>query len=90
MQRIHLFHIDIPPKSSFGKGGLGGHEFNCHTLMNAKKGQPFGYPSFELLTRIELVTSSLPRKCSTTELQQQLAIKSGAKIRINFNFTNFL
>ena len=24
----------------------------------------------ELLTRIELVTSSLPRKCSTTELQQ--------------------
>ena len=25
---------------------------------------------FELLTRIELVTSSLPRKCSTTELQQ--------------------
>ena len=25
----------------------------------------------ELLTRIELVTSSLPRKCSTTELQQQ-------------------
>ncbi len=26
----------------------------------------------ELLTRLELVTSSLPRKCSTTELQQQL------------------
>ena len=26
----------------------------------------------ELLTRIELVTSSLPRKCSTTELQQQV------------------
>ena len=28
----------------------------------------------ELLTRIELVTSSLPRKCSTTELQQQRCI----------------
>ena len=28
----------------------------------------------ELLTRIELVTSSLPRKCSTTELQQHLYI----------------
>ena len=25
----------------------------------------------ELLMRIELATSSLPRKCSTTELQQQ-------------------
>ncbi len=28
----------------------------------------------ELLTRLELVTSSLPRKCSTTELQQQNVI----------------
>ena len=26
---------------------------------------------FELLIRLELTTSSLPRKCSTTELQQQ-------------------
>ena len=30
----------------------------------------------ELLTRLELVTSSLPRKCSTTELQQYLSCKS--------------
>ena len=29
----------------------------------------------ELLTRIELVTSSLPRKCSTTELQQHDTIR---------------
>ena len=35
----------------------------------------------ELLTRLELVTSSLPRKCSTTELQQQLLHWSGAKVR---------
>ena len=28
--------------------------------------------SSELFTRLELVTSSLPRKCSTTELKQQL------------------
>ena len=27
--------------------------------------------NFELLMRIELTTSSLPRKCSTPELQQQ-------------------
>ena len=36
----------------------------------------------ELLMRIELATSSLPRKCSTTELQQQEWILS-----INFDFT---
>ena len=36
----------------------------------------------ELLTRLELVTSSLPRKCSTTELQQQLcSLKAVAKVR---------
>ena len=29
----------------------------------------------ELLTRLELVTSSLPRKCSTTELQQQFSVR---------------
>ncbi len=33
----------------------------------------------ELLTRIELVTSSLPRKCSTTELQQHDSSESGAE-----------
>ncbi len=38
----------------------------------------------ELLTRIELVTSSLPRKCSTTELQQQ---NRSAKIKKLFHPT---
>ena len=33
----------------------------------------------ELLTRIELVTSSLPRKCSTTELHQQVIFLSGVE-----------
>ena len=33
--------------------------------------------SSELLTRLELVTSSLPRKCSTTELQQQNSSRDG-------------
>lgn len=28
----------------------------------------------ELLARIELATSSLPRKCSTPELQEQIAL----------------
>ena len=37
--------------------------------------------SFELLTRLELVTSSLPRKCSTTELQQQLTLIERCKSR---------
>ena len=36
--------------------------------------------SFELFTRLELVTSSLPRKCSTTELKQHFLIKSDAKV----------
>ena len=35
--------------------------------------------AFELLTRLELVTSSLPRKCSTTELQQHFVLKAGQK-----------
>ena len=42
--------------------------------------------SFELLTRLELVTSSLPRKCSTTELQQRLLLKAGQKY--NFFLTS--
>ena len=33
-----------------------------------------GPKTLELLTRLELVTSSLPRKCSTTELQQQFPL----------------
>ena len=46
---------------------------------------------FELLKRIELSTSSLPRKCSTPELQQHLAvirywlIVKGFKFPINAN-----
>ena len=35
----------------------------------------------ELLMRIELATSSLPRKCSTTELQQQNGAKDGTQTR---------
>ena len=55
---------------------------------------------FELLTRIELVTSSLPRKCSTTELQQHFPLFAGAnvsnysqstkKICENFIFISYL
>ena len=41
----------------------------------------------ELLMRIELTTSSLPRKCSTPELQQHLAHLSGAKIGNKFEST---
>ena len=36
---------------------------------------------FELFPRIELGTSSLPRKCSTTELKQHLLPKSGTKVQ---------
>ena len=45
--------------------------------------------SLELLTRIELVTSSLPRKCSTTELQQHLCLKARAKVALFFIFAKF-
>ena len=45
--------------------------------------------SFELLTRLELVTSSLPRKCSTPELQQQLLSKSGAKVENKFHLSKY-
>ena len=48
----------------------------------------------ELLTRLELVTSSLPRKCSTTELQQHSSLKCdakvGNKIESTKNFASFL
>ena len=40
--------------------------------IQKRKSQGSSFP--ELLTRLELVTSSLPRKCSTTELQQQRCI----------------
>ena len=46
---------------------------------------------FELLMRLELTTSSLPRKCSTTELQQQQSLeergKSRKQNRINQTFS---
>ncbi len=37
-------------------------------------------PDCELSMRLELTTSSLPRKCSTTELRQHSLLKSGAKV----------
>ena len=36
---------------------------------------------FELYLRVELRTSSLPRKCSTTELIQQQRAENGAQTR---------
>ena len=45
---------------------------------------------FELFPRIELGTSSLPRKCSTTELKQHLLPKSEAKVQRVFLLCNFL
>ena len=44
---------------------------------------------FELFPRIELGTSSLPRKCSTTELKQHLLPKSGTKVQCIFLLCNF-
>ena len=43
----------------------------------------------ELFPRIELGTSSLPRKCSTTELKQHLLPKSGTKVQRIFLLCNF-
>ena len=48
--------------------------------LSNKKGREKSLPYFELLMRLELTTSSLPRKCSTTELQQPLTLLSGAKV----------
>ena len=61
---------------------------NYHTKQQTL---PFGSAciAFELLTRLELVTSSLPRKCSTTELQQQLSAKSRAKVMLFFISSKF-
>src|SRR5438046_1378587 len=38
-------------------------------------------PTFEPLTRIELVTPSLPRRCSTTELQGPCAIPPRTRLQ---------
>ena len=50
------------------------------TSKSERRHLPDDTSRFELLTRLELVTSSLPRKCSTTELQQPLTLSSGAKV----------
>ena len=51
-----------------------------YRVLENKKGREKSLPYFELLIRLELTTSSLPRKCSTTELQQPLTHLSGAKV----------
>ena len=51
-----------------------------YRLLSNKKGREKSLPYFELLMRLVLTTSSLPRKCSTTELQQPLTLLSGAKV----------
>ena len=144
-----LGYIYIPPKSSFGKGGLrrswvlyrsrtptlnkkatrldglwavdedwahgcwrtrrviftfllnpplakedfGGRESPTPyiTIFKQKKRHPkrTAFSFFELLMRIELTTSSLPRKCSTPELQQQLLSKSGAKVENKFHLSKY-
>ena len=59
-----------PPKPSFEKEGFRGRQFKQY--KNKTRCLTNGQTSrFELLIRLELTTSSLPRKCSTTELQQQ-------------------
>ena len=58
-------------------------------IYKIKKEEKKSLPKLELLTRLELVTSSLPRKCSTTELQQQLSAKSRAKVMLFFISSKF-
>ena len=60
-----------------------------YRVLHNKKGREKSLPNFELFPRIELGTSSLPRKCSTTELKQHLLPKSEAKVRQVFLFCNF-
>ena len=50
--------------------GVYGYLSGDYQMNTKEKRKDLHLPSFELLTRLELVTSSLPRKCSTTELQQ--------------------
>ncbi len=64
-------YIYIPPKSSFGKGGLRGVPRSSLIQYKTKNGStklPFLFP--ELNPRLELGTPSLRVKCSTTELIQ--------------------
>ena len=68
----------------------GGLQTSLHRYINNKRHPTGSVLSFELLTRLELVTSSLPRKCSTTELQQHYCSKAVAKIEQIFDFANFL
>ena len=44
---------------------------------------------YELLPRVELGTSSLPRMRSTTELKQQHFVLASAKLQLFFDITNF-
>ena len=67
----------------------------CPHSHTNKKTTSIGYRlfcivCFELFPRIELGTSSLPRKCSTTELKQHLLPKSEAKVQRVFLLCNFL
>ena len=63
----HLFDGRYPPVIK-GFNILNSCRFNQPTKLQ------------ELLMRIELTTSSLPRKCSTTELQQPFFIKSSVEL----------
>ena len=54
-------------KDGFEGGGL--------LEVRMQKRKSLGSSFSELLTRLELVTSSLPRKCSTTELQQHSSLR---------------
>ena len=60
-----------------------------YRVLQNKKGREKSLPNFELFPRIELGTSSLPRKCSTTELKQHLLPKSVAKVLHIFQLCNF-
>ena len=60
-----------------------------YRVLHNKKGREKSLPNFELFPRIELGTSSLPRKCSTTELKQHLLPKSEAKVQRYFQLCNF-
>ena len=73
---------------------FGGREFYAiFESFPKQKSHPNGWLT-ELLMRIELTTSSLPRKCSTPELQQHSSLKERCKnmkqIRINQKYRHFL
>ena len=65
---------------SFDKEGFRGRQFCTRHITKNKCYLKATLVFRELLIRLELTTSSLPRKCSTTELQQPLTLLSGAKV----------